>query len=76
MVVYLLRPMLPEMLPSVAHVKSSRRNWVPFGVPAETPIRPEVIAPLAMKKVRHRREIFTVFRELFAKRGVLEGANA
>src|SRR4051812_3828901 len=33
-------------------------------------------APLAMKKVRHRREIFQVFRELFAKRGVLEGANA
>ncbi|GGC45299.1 UPF0229 protein [Siccirubricoccus deserti] len=33
-------------------------------------------APLAMKKVRHRREIFPVFRELFAKRGVLEGANA
>jgi len=33
-------------------------------------------APLAMKKVRHRREIFTVFRELFAKRGVIEGANA
>lgn len=32
-------------------------------------------APLAMKKVRHRREIFQVFRELFAKRGVLEGAN-
>jgi uncharacterized sporulation protein YeaH/YhbH (DUF444 family) len=33
-------------------------------------------APLAMKKVRHRREIFPVFRELVAKRGVLEGANA
>src|SRR3954469_21482475 len=33
-------------------------------------------APLAMKKVRHRREIFPVFRELFAKRGVTEGAHA
>lgn len=33
-------------------------------------------APLAMKKVRHRREIFPVFRELFAKRGITEGANA
>jgi len=33
-------------------------------------------APLAMKKVRHRREIFPVFRELFAKRGVTEGASA
>ncbi|MCO6418928.1 YeaH/YhbH family protein [Siccirubricoccus sp. KC 17139] len=33
-------------------------------------------APLAMKKVRHRRDIFPVFRELFAKRGVLEGAQA
>jgi uncharacterized sporulation protein YeaH/YhbH (DUF444 family) len=33
-------------------------------------------APLAMKKVRHRREIFPVFRELFAKRGVVEGAKA
>jgi len=26
--------------------------------------------------VRHRREIFPVFRELFAKRGVTEGASA
>ncbi|MEN0075702.1 MAG: YeaH/YhbH family protein [Paracraurococcus sp.] len=33
-------------------------------------------APLVMKKVRHRREIFPVFRELFAKRGVTEGASA
>jgi len=36
----------------------------------------EAGAPLAMKKVRHRREIFQVFRELFAKRGVLEGGPA
>lgn len=32
-------------------------------------------APLAMKKVRNRREIFPVFRELFAKRGLLEEAK-
>jgi uncharacterized protein len=31
-------------------------------------------APLAMKKVRHRREIFPVFRELFAKRAQGEQA--
>jgi uncharacterized protein len=30
-------------------------------------------APLAMKKVNHRRDIFQVFRELFAKRGLLDG---
>jgi uncharacterized sporulation protein YeaH/YhbH (DUF444 family) len=33
-------------------------------------------APLAMKKVRHRQDIFPVFRELFAKRGLLDGASA
>jgi uncharacterized sporulation protein YeaH/YhbH (DUF444 family) len=33
-------------------------------------------APMAMKKVRNRREIFPVFRELFAKRGLLEEAKA
>jgi uncharacterized protein len=33
-------------------------------------------APMAMKKVRHRREIFPVFRELFQKHSVGEGANA
>ncbi|WP_149535269.1 YeaH/YhbH family protein [Siccirubricoccus phaeus] len=33
-------------------------------------------APLAMKKVRHRRDIFPVFRELFAKRGVLDSTPA
>jgi uncharacterized sporulation protein YeaH/YhbH (DUF444 family) len=32
-------------------------------------------APMAMKKVRNRREIFPVFRELFAKRGILEEAK-
>jgi uncharacterized protein len=31
-------------------------------------------APMAMKKVRHRREIFPVFRELFAKRAAGEEA--
>jgi uncharacterized sporulation protein YeaH/YhbH (DUF444 family) len=33
-------------------------------------------APMAMKKVRHRREIFPVFRELFRKRGVGEEVSA
>jgi uncharacterized sporulation protein YeaH/YhbH (DUF444 family) len=33
-------------------------------------------APMAMKKVRHRRDIFPVFRELFQKQGAGEGANA
>ena len=33
-------------------------------------------APMAMKKVRHRREIFPVFRELFAKRAQGEEAHA
>jgi uncharacterized protein len=33
-------------------------------------------APMAMKKVRHRRDIFPVFRELFQKQGAAEGANA
>ncbi len=34
-------------------------------------------APMAMKKVRHRREIYPVFRELFAKRAAgQEAANA
>lgn len=33
-------------------------------------------APMAMKKVRHRREIFPVFRELFQKRAAGEGARA
>jgi uncharacterized protein len=33
-------------------------------------------APMAMKKVRNRRDIFPVFRELFAKRGLLEEAKA
>ncbi|HYZ32793.1 MAG TPA: YeaH/YhbH family protein [Crenalkalicoccus sp.] len=33
-------------------------------------------APMAMKKVRHRREIFPVFRELFAKRAAGEEARA
>ena len=33
-------------------------------------------APMAMKKVRHRREIFPVFRELFQKQPAGEGASA
>jgi hypothetical protein len=33
-------------------------------------------APMAMKKVRHRRDIFPVFRELFQKHSAGEGANA
>lgn len=33
-------------------------------------------APMAMKKVRHRREIFPVFRELFARRPAGEEARA
>jgi hypothetical protein len=33
-------------------------------------------APMAMKKVRHRREIYPVFRELFAKRPAGEAAHA
>jgi uncharacterized sporulation protein YeaH/YhbH (DUF444 family) len=33
-------------------------------------------APMAMKKVRNRRDIFPVFRELFAKRGLLEETRA
>ncbi len=33
-------------------------------------------APMAMKKVRHRRDIFPVFRELFQKHSVGEGASA
>jgi uncharacterized sporulation protein YeaH/YhbH (DUF444 family) len=33
-------------------------------------------APMAMKKVRHRRDIFPVFRELFQKHGASEGADA
>jgi uncharacterized protein len=32
-------------------------------------------APMAMKKVRHRRDIFPVFRELFAKRGATAEAR-
>jgi uncharacterized sporulation protein YeaH/YhbH (DUF444 family) len=33
-------------------------------------------APMAMKRVRNRREIFPVFRELFRKRGLTEEATA
>jgi uncharacterized sporulation protein YeaH/YhbH (DUF444 family) len=33
-------------------------------------------APMAMKRVRNRREIFPVFRELFRKRGITEDATA
>lgn len=33
-------------------------------------------APMAMKKVRHRRDIFPVFRELFAKRAATAEARA
>ena len=33
-------------------------------------------AGLAMKKVRHRRDIFPVFRELFRKRGITEEVGA
>ena len=33
-------------------------------------------APLAMKRVRNRRDVFPVFRELFRKRGVTEEAGA
>jgi uncharacterized sporulation protein YeaH/YhbH (DUF444 family) len=33
-------------------------------------------APMAMRKVRHRREIFPVFRELFARRSQPQEASA
>jgi uncharacterized sporulation protein YeaH/YhbH (DUF444 family) len=33
-------------------------------------------APMAMKKVRHRRDIFPVFRELFQRRAPGEEARA
>lgn len=33
-------------------------------------------APMAMKRVRNRREIFPVFRELFRKRGITEDVHA
>lgn len=33
-------------------------------------------APMAMKKVRHRRDIFPVFRELFQRQSAGEGASA
>jgi uncharacterized sporulation protein YeaH/YhbH (DUF444 family) len=36
--------------------------------------RVSVDAPFAMRKVRHRRDIYPVFRELFARRA--EGAEA